>query len=470
MQRHLHPLLLVLLAAAVAPFFLLTHYAHPSADDFCYGALFRQEGFWNHIKGEYLGWKGRYTAIFFTAAYHKAGGMLATYGLALSLLLASLLLALYAFVRSLTEAAASRARTLFIAAGLAALYLGTMPKVPAGLYWIDGALQYQLGGVFLLLSFAALFTLYRTGAASSAWLACISIFLAIGTSELAMITLVVLTAILACNRAVVHGQHRLPWSAVAVATLLSTALLVLAPGNAVRAEHASPDAGQFWYAFSHATYHAGRQLASWLANPGLWLATAAFIPTALRLVYLDGIRKAAGWTGFLVVLGLVPALIWSYFFGLWWAAGTNPPGRALNLIYLVLLAGWFAGVLELIGAIGRQRRLVFTEQVFPAPLRLANLAVAPLFVGFLVLQGHTRTAVADLLYRAPEYDRVMQDRYTRIAREKESPDNGGRPAVRLAAVGDPPRVLMYTDIQADPGNWRNGCFARYFGLKSVARQ
>lgn len=469
-QRHTHPLLFVLLAAVVIPFFLLTQYAHPSADDFCYASLFRREGFWNHIKGEYLGWKGRYTAIFFTAAYHKAGGMLATYGWGLLLLLTSFCLAIYFFVHSLIETAAPRIRTLFLAAGLAALYLGTMPKVPAGLYWIDGAFQYQLGNIFLLLSFAALFNLHRTGKSASAWLACFCVFLAIGTTELAMITLVALVAILAFNRIAIHGRHRLPWSAVAVVTVLSTALLLLAPGNAVRAEHASPDAGQFWYSFSHAWFHSGRVLASWLANPGLWLATAVFLPAALRLVYLDGIRKDANWSRFLVILCLVPALIWSYFFGLWWAAATNPPGRALNLIYLVFLVGWFAGALELVGAIALHRRLAYTEEVFPAPLRLASLAITMLFAGFLILQSHVRTALGDLLYRAPEYDRMMQDRYARIALQLESPDNDGRPTMSFAAVTDPPQVLMYTDIQADPGNWRNGCFARYFGLKSVSRQ
>lgn len=469
-QRHTRTLLFALLAAAVIPFFLLTQYAHPSADDFCYASLFGREGFWNHIKGEYLGWKGRYTAIFFTAAYHKAGGMLATYGWGLLLLLTSFCLAIYVYVHSLIEAAGPRIRKLFFAAGLAALYLGTMPKVPAGLYWLDGALQYQLGGIFLLLSFAALFDLYRTGSSASAWLTCLCVFLATGTTELAMITLVAVVAILAFNRIAIHGRHRLPWAAVVVVTILSAALLLLAPGNAVRAEHASPDAGQFWYSFSHAWFHSGRVLASWAANPGLWLATAVFLPAALRLVYLDGIRKDANWPRFLIVLALVPAVVWSCFFGLWWAAATNPPGRALNMIYLLFLAGWFAGVLELVGVIARHRPLTFTEEVFPVPLRLAGLATTALFAGFLLLQSHARTAVGDLLYRAPEYDGMMRDRYARIALRRESPDDDGRPTMSFAAVADPPRVLMYTDIQADPGNWRNGCFARYFGLQSVSRQ
>lgn len=470
MQRHVHLVMFVLLVAAVVPFFLLTQYAHPSADDFCYASLFRREGFWNHIKGEYLGWKGRYTAIFFTAVYHKVGGMLATYGFALFALLTLLFAAIYVFARSLIEAVASRTRTLVLALGLAALYLGTMPNVPAGLYWIDGAFQYQLGNIFLLLSVAALFSLYRTGAKVSAGLACVLIFLAVGTTEIVMIALAVLVGILAFNRIVVHGRQRLSWSLVVIVTLVSTALLMLAPGNAVRAELGSTNTGQFWFSFSHAWFYAGETLASWLANPVLWLATAAFIPVALRLVYLDGIRKEANWLRSLVALCLGPALIWLILFGVWWGAAMNPPGRALNTIYMVFLAGWFAGVLELVAVVARHRPLIFTERVFPGSLRLASLALIVLFAGFLLLQSHARIALADLIYRAPAYDQAIKNRYARIAAEKQSAGPGGRPAMTFRRLTDPPQVLMYTDIQPDGGNWRNSCFARYFGLDAVVRR
>lgn len=469
-QRGMYPLLFGLLLAAVIPFFLLTHYAHPSADDFCYATLFRQGGFWQQIRGEYLGWKGRYSAIFFTAAYHKLGGMLVTYEFGLFSLLVFFVIALYTFVWSLLETAASKPLTLGIALGLAALYLGTMPSVPAGLYWIDGAFQYHLGNAFLMLALAALFMLYRRTGVIAMSLACLFIFLAIGTTEIAMIALVAVVGILAFNRMVVHGRDRLSWSLVIAVTVLSSALLVLAPGNAVRAEHASPEAGQFWFSFRHAWYHAGNVLAAWITSPGLWLATAAFVPAALRLVYLKGIRKEASWSRFFVILCLVPALVWVCHFGLFWAAATTPPGRALNMIYLIFLIGWFAGTLELVGTIARHQRLVFTEHVFPVPLRVASLAVMVLFGGFLLLQSQAHTALVDLIYRAPAYDQAMRDRYARIAVQKQAATGDERPVMAFPPIADPPRVLMYSDIQPDPGDWRNGCFARYFGLKSAVRR
>jgi hypothetical protein len=63
----------------------------------------------------------------------------------------------------------------------------------------------------------------------------------------------------------------------------------------------------------------------------------------------------------------------------------------------------------------------------------------------------------------------MHQRYATIAKAKAASGNE-RPALILPRVADPPRVLMHSDIQEDRKDWRNGCFARYFGLKSVARR
>lgn len=464
----LYLLLFAVLAAAVLPFFLLIHYAHPSADDFCYAAAFRHGDLWGNIKGEYLGWKGRYSAIFLTAAYHQPGGMLLTYGYALLLFLAALFAALYAFVRSLVEGTGTRLRTLFLTLGLGALYLGTMPKVAATVYWLDGAFQYQTGGIFTLLALAALFTLYRTGAHLFAWLACACIFVAIGATETAMITLVTMVLLMTFSRMFVQPQARTAWAAVLVVTLLSSGLLVLAPGNFARAEFAAPEAGRFWFSFSHAWFHGGRTFASWLANPGLWLATAVFIPAALRMVQLENVRRDASWPRFVLILALLPGLTWLFHFALWWAAATNPPGRMLNMAYLLFLAGWFTAVLEGIALAARRCTLLFTEELFPVPLRLGTTAAAALLAVVLLSQGHVRTAYADLLYRAPDYDQTMRERYARIAQQKAAAENG-RPAMTFQAVREPPGVLMYSDIQS-ARNWRNSCFARYFGLETVRRQ
>ena len=470
-HRRLHTALWILLAAVVVPFFLLIHYAQPSADDFCYADLFRHESFWGGIKGQYLGHKGRYATLFLTAAFHRLGGMLLTYQYVMILFLAALSVAMYVFVRALLEDATSRTRAVFLTLALGALYLNTMTKVSATLYWLDGALQYQLGAIFVLLSLAGLLTLHRTGRWPPAAAACACIFVAVGATEIAMMTLAAVVAVMAFDRMYRAGEDRRQWMAVIIMTLLSSALLLLAPGNYVREQYAAPEAGRFWLSFSNAWYYGGGLLADWLSTPVFWLATAAFIAPALRLVYLEGVRRRASWGRLVVIVSLVLGLQWSFVFALWFFAANNPPDRMQNMTYLLFLIGWFAAVLEGVAIVAGRCRLAFTEEVFPLFLRAGNLAVAALFAIFLIGRGHTPTAWGDLVYRAHGYERDMQHRYAAIATAKE----GSKPArthrtVVLHRVADPPSLLMYTDIQPDQRNWRNTCFARYFGLKAVIRR
>ncbi len=475
-KRNVYRWLFVLLVVLVAPFFVLTFFAHPSADDYCYAQVFRDGSYWGNIRGEYLGWKGRYSAIFFSVSYHEFStrlhggtGMLKTYPYALIVLLASLFGALYVFVRSLLEGVASRTQTLYCTLGLGALYLSTIPKASATLYWLDGASQYQIGGILLLLSLAALMKLYRLGQTRVAITTGFLIFIAIGASELVMLMLVAVVAVMAIDRIFIHKRNRLLWTAVCVVTLASTALLVLAPGNFVRAQYAPAAARQFWFSVSQAWIHGGNILASWLRNPGTWLATVAFIPVALQLIHRQGVRANANWLRLALVSGLLLGLLWLIYFALWWTAATNPPGRALNLIYLGFLMAWFTAVLELIAIVSLRTGIARANEGLAAPWHIFFAAVTVVLGVYLVLHSNARTAAGDLLFRAPAYHQMQQDRYRKIAAAKAEAA-GKRVELLLPGLSNPPRLLMYSDIQGNGNDWRNGCYARYFGLKTVVRR
>ena len=98
LQNMLYVVLFVLLIVAIIPFFLLTFYAHPSADDFSYAAAYRSGPFWDHVVGEYLTWKGRYFAIFVTVLFHQSGDLVVNYKYPLLLFLTLLFFAFYYFL------------------------------------------------------------------------------------------------------------------------------------------------------------------------------------------------------------------------------------------------------------------------------------------------------------------------------------------------------------------------------------
>ena len=65
--------------SALAIFWLLAYFTHPVADDYCYANLYHSGNYWDAIRGEYLGWKGRYFALMFTAWFHQNHDMIEVY-------------------------------------------------------------------------------------------------------------------------------------------------------------------------------------------------------------------------------------------------------------------------------------------------------------------------------------------------------------------------------------------------------
>lgn len=470
-QNALYLVLFVLLIVAIIPFFLLTFYAHPSADDFSYAAAYRTGDFWGYVTGDYLTWKGRYFAIFVTVLFHQSGDMIANYKYPLLINLTFIFLAFYYLARSIFEEQASFRQTLFCTLALAVFYIITLPKVSAALYWADGGFQYQVGSVFFLLALAAVLRLYRTveGSFITTLASMLFIFAAIGSTEIFMISLSTLVGLIFLYKFFILKENRLAWSLVLFVTAISSALLVFAPGNTVRMGLASEDSKQFWFSIGRSLFHGGEALINWMSQPALWFLTILFIPVALYLIYIKGIRKDACWTRFLLILGLLLGQIWVSFFATWWAAATPAPWRTLNVIYLLFLVGWFILVLELVAVLTKNRKLIYIDRVFAIPSRLLIIVSLISLVTLLIGKSHIRDAYNDLFVGAPIYDQFMKNRYAYIRLQK-SKAGQGRPTVSVKMNRNPPRLLIYTDISRDRSDWRNSSYATYFGLSSIVTE
>ena len=466
-QNLLYLVLFVLLVAAIIPFFLLTFYAHPSADDFSYEIVYSTGNFWGHVVGEYLTWKGRYFAIFTTVLFHQSGDMFVNYKYPLLLFFTLLFFALYYLVRTVFEEKASFWQTLFSSLALGVFYIITLPKIQA-VYWVDGAFQYQVGSIFYILSIASLLRLYREK--ESPFLpgltSMIFIFAAIGSTELAMISLSTLVGLMFLYKFFILKEHRLHWSAVLFVTISSSVLLVFAPGNAIRMELQPENSGQLWFSIGRSIYHGGETLGDWLSNPSLWLLSITFIPVALYLVYIKDIRKDASWTRFYLILALLIGQIWVCIFATWWAGATPAPGRTLNVIYLIFIIGWFIILLELVAVMAKSRNLVYIDRLFSIKTRVFMIITISLLCVSLVNKSHVRDAYKDLSGRAMAYDRFMKERYAYIEKEKINSKRSGL-SLKVKMIPDPPKIVVYTDISRDKTDWRNSGYARYFGLSSI---
>lgn len=468
-QHASYPLLFALMIVAIVPFFLLCFYAHPGADDFSYAAAYRHGGLWNSILGEYMGWKGRYFAIFSTVLFHQSGDMILNYKYPLLLFLGLLFFALYFLVRSVFEEKASLSQTLFCSAVLGVFYVITLPRVSATIYWADGAFQYQVGSITFLFLGAALLKLYRDpksplfATLGSSFFA----FAAIGSHEIFMVATISMVGLMFFHKYFIQKVNRISWSIVLIVSIISSVLLIYAPGNEVRMQLAPENNQQLWFSISRTIYHGGEILGGWLSHPALWLLSILYIPLALYLVYIKGIRKDASITRLAILFTWLVAIIGFSFFATWWIGAKPPPVRILNVIYLLFLIGWFILLLELVAVLTKSRLLVYTERFFTIPARIVLLIATTLLCLSLVSQSHVREAYSDLLDRAPAYDKFMHERYAYVRQQVKSA-GGKKPALTVGILKDPPKILVYTDISRDRKDWRNNGFAEYFGLASIA--
>ncbi|MFV1977083.1 MAG: DUF6056 family protein, partial [Candidatus Scalindua sp.] len=427
--------------------------------------------FWDDIIGEYMAWKGRYFGIFVTVLFHRSGSMIENYPYPLFLFLVLLFGAFIYFVRSAFEEKVSAIRLLFSALALGVFYIITIPKASASLYWADGAFQYHVGSIFYLLAIAALFKLFRERQSPllPTLLSIFFIFAAIGSTEIFMVALFSLVSLIFLYKFFFLQENRIAWSVVLAVTIISTLILVLSPGNAIRMD-LQPLSGQFWFALGHSFYYGIETIWLWLSRPLFLLFTILFIPVALHLVFISGIRRKASWIRLGLMLALLLGQMWVSFFATWWAGATHPPGRTQNTIYLVFLLGWFMFILEFVAVLSKQRKLVYVESLFSKPVRIAIIIVTFTTGFYIVTDTYVSEAYKALAGSAKNYDRVMNSRYAYIELQKKLSSNSRKLSVRLESIENPPRILVFSDISRNKKDWPNTCVATYFGIATVERK
>jgi len=238
------------------------------------------------------------------------------------------------------------------------------------------------------------------------------------------------------------------------------------PGNIVR-ESTFPLRHDISLAFNGSLTMGFRTLGIWLTSPIL-IALTLLTPFAVAHFYYRSARRmeVPGW-GLFVLIATSLVIPFILQFPAWWAMGGWPPARTVDAIYFVFILSWFSTI----GAISiryiAHTSLLSREKTGSTANRILLSVGAIVFVAGITANSKFLRAANDLLYRAEPYREYMLERYSQI---EEAIVENNLTMVVPEYSGKYPRSIYFNDIRRDSRDWRNVCYAEYFGLQEISRR
>lgn len=459
------------IVVAIMPFILLSAFNHPSADDYCYAFRSLNKGFWALQFDLYWTWTGRFFASAAISAYPYLAdfiglGFLKAYVFVGWVSISFLLLSIFLLLKSLFRELLSLKLLLWSSLGFVTLYINLMPSTVEGIYWLAGASTYIWGSSLGLMGLSIILNLSHTEETPGYWqsrryllyiAACIVLILCATSSN--EITAFILTAVLGMGTVAalqIGSSNFLTWSLGFLTAITGILISFLSPGNAVRYED-NPIPLSYFEVLVRAVDSFESYLFSWMLDPIVLSSGILILPSAFLLMKSQFFPRELLKMRNVLTIFIVPCLglIFASFLLLYKVVGYLPP-RALNIIYLLFLIGWFLIVPLLLNATSAADEPKLPEYMY--------MVVKSLVILSLLFNSSFLIAAKDVILYAPRYNAELQDRYDKIDQALA----GAEKDVQVKPLKTLPATLYYKDIAADSKYVHNVCQAGLFGLNSIA--
>lgn len=506
--RTLVYILLILFLLSLVPLYAIGLYAHPSVDDYYYGA--RTKTVWQetHSLTEVMStaaaetgniynmWQGNFSALFLMhlqpGIYGEEYYFIAPFLLITAYAVCSLFF-FYTVMRRSFRTGRRTAGAVSIAMTFVSMQLANVPS--DSFYWYNGAIYYTFFYSLMLLLFSLLIIL-RTMRGAGFWiLSLVSIALAffIGGSNYAtaLFTAIMLALVsgagmyyvLRGKNKTITARHAVAYVVIAAACLAGLFISMAAPGNANRQASVGGSTGivkTFLYTFAFGGY----SLANVLSAPCL-VFFLCMAPVFYRIAKNMGFAFR------------YPLFVMIFTFGLYCSAGTpvfyaqglRMPYRLMNIIYFSAYSWIGFNLIYFLGWIGQRYGsspvMQALEQLFESVKnsfrRLITAFILCAGVFFIACIGRIRVdeteyqsgragfsnmpVTLSALYslatgEAAQYDRELNERDAYLSRTTES--NAAVPPLSVY-----PELIFHTDITSDPEDWRNSHIALFYGKDRV---
>ena len=467
----------VCLLAGIIAFATPGGYARLVADDFCTAGKLGQAGFWEAQAFWYQQWSGRFAFTFFATLLGALG--VSVIPLLPAIYLAWLIILGVYFIHSLLGSIGVNAPpAAVVSLTLLSIFIAlvTTPNLSQNLYWMTGSTTYLAPLLVSLMLFSVLLNradVFPSQPIRSRILTGALVFLLAclnnGFSELMSVLQLFILLIINGYFRFVHPGRKIPalWLLALAGTTIGLAVMVAAPGNAVRGSNFNgAPVNPFLLAANTLRFSATYAVLWSIKNAHILFPSATVVILGSHLVsrHLDTsgvdiplvVKHPNGFAGimaagaFLTVVSFLPSV---------WITNAAPEDRSkffasVLLTAMVMFASVWVGA-RLGGAItvtpaGKN----WLPNVLLVGL-LYFVAAVPLYQAWNVIA--TRAAAA-------EYARAWD------ARDAEIRHQAAKGARHIRVQTLPPNPYGLEDLADEPTHWLNICMAEYYRLETLTAQ
>jgi Family of unknown function (DUF6056) len=461
----------------------LLYYSCPAYDDLYRGGIVRVRPWYREIAWNYTGWSGRWSGIGVALLLFPRIDLFKWYPALLMVLVIFQALGLRAFWRLLLGETAPRRTVLALIATTMAVIWAGLPTPSETWYWMTGGLENQLG-IFLSLSLIGCLVESRWEEMSPwqarARVAALSL-LALFVTGLHEVNALILCLVLVCGSAIVlmsrlSTPRRRAWLAICACAMIGFGIVVLAPGNLIRAEYIARQHPEGELRLRHTIRvicgQVSTKVPGWVLDVRLLSATLVLVLSPFFARARAGGLRRGGIPPRLLILAAWTAGIAAIFIGSISAIHGPMYGRTLGATYIFFVLGWitlvFVCTRAKAGPADAEAKAL--EAIGPRFARSAALVVLGVS---LVFTGNTRDGIRALRAGAPQTWSHIIHRADRSMRQAASQgvadfvwpmDN--RAAVYVAKFS---KVFNFHGMTDDPSFEHNLHYAMYYNFKSTRR-
>ena len=464
MKKYLKVEYIILLIGIVCilEFMFISRYNHPSADDYHYHAWrVEHQGFvWSNI-WHFFHWGGRYFANFFALLAPLEVGNFTVYKIYPVFIILLTWLSLVYFSKTILPSKASNKNSIVMSIFLMLMYLAYMPMVTEGFYWYTGSVTYQFSACFLVFLVAFLIRFIRKEGNIYWFLSLLMLIFINGSNETVLVLVNISLLILIGIRYYLYKKID-----VGILTLFFISnyfgiIAFLAPGNFERTKTISAHKFDFLFALKGSILFTIKTLLLWLVESIPFIAIFIALSEKYKIKSLYPTRKGILISVAIIIITFYISAIPSFF-----AQGSEPPGRALNVLYLFFIILVLNLSLQI-------KELYFNEKKYSKILNLTAILIAIVIIGINVFSQKNTNMLSELNSPIKEvfhdelsgeaklFDQQMNERYT-LLKKSEGRD------VTVPAIIHRPKTICYDYVdKTDTTHWVNVAIAKYFKLKSI---